>query len=178
MDLKKKQSDFEFKIMQGFMSLADTLRPHVPARAESFGVAPGMTVADYGCGPGRYTVEFARLVWAEGKVYAVDLLPIALRETEKRLKKFGFDNVELKLARGYDSQIPTGAADMVCAVDMFHHVDPIPFLKEVHRIAKADGVLVISGGHQSRASIKQAVAASGLWVLTEECESFLKYGKA
>ena len=175
--MKKKLSNNEFKLMHGIMRLADHVHPHVSGLAGSFGIIPGMTVVDYGCGPGRYTVEFARLTGRAGKVIAVDLLEIALRETEKRVRERGFDNVELRLAEGYDSGIPDATADIVFAVDMFHHVDPGPFLKEASRIAKPDGLLLISGGHQTRKSIKSAVAASGLWEIEEETRQFLKYGK-
>jgi len=166
-----------FRAMQGFMKLADKVHPHVPALAESFGIRPGMVVVDYGCGPGRYTVEFARLTGPDGKVIAVDLVEIALQETEKKVKQYGFNNVELKLAQGYGSGIPEGSADMVCAVDMFHHVDPEPFLKEVSRIAKPDGTMVISGGHQTRNSIKRAVASTGLWALSEEAKTHMIFRK-
>ena len=128
---KKKLNNTEFTIMKGFMSLADKVHPYVPAQAKVFGIQPDMTVVDYGCGPGRYTVEFARLVGDGGKVYAVDLVEMALHDTEKRLEENGLSNVELKLALGYDTGIPAEAADMTCAIDMFHHVDPLPFLKEV-----------------------------------------------
>jgi ubiquinone/menaquinone biosynthesis C-methylase UbiE len=137
-----------------------------------------MTVVDYGCGPGRYTAEFAKLVGDKGRVIAVDLLEIALRETEKRLKKQGLTNVDLRLARVYDSGIARGAADIVCAVDMFHHVEPKPFLAEVKRILKPDGHLVISGGHQRRISVKRAVEASGSWELVDEARILLRYKKA
>jgi len=175
--LKKKISNNEFRIMHGFMRLVDHIHPHVPGLAGSFGIEPGMTVVDYGCGPGRYAVEFSRLAGQDGKVIAVDLLEIALQETEKRMKECGADNIELKLAKGYDSGIPNETADIVFAVDMFHHVDPVSFLEEASRIAKPDGLLLISGGHQTRKSIKAAVAASGLWELKEETRQFLKYGK-
>lgn len=172
-----KLSDTEFKVMQGFMKLIDAVHPYVPARSATFGIQPGMTIVDYGCGPGRYTVEFARLTGPAGKVYAVDLVEAALQETRKRLVENRLENVELMLAQGYDSGIPRGTADMICAVDMFHHVDPGPFLKELAEIAKPDGWLILSGGHQSRDSIKKAVAASGLWELAEENRQFQKYIK-
>ena len=181
--MKKKISDREFIIMQGLMNIADKVHPHTSFVAGSFGIQKGMTVVDYGCGPGRYTVEFARLTGPEGHVIAVDLIDIALRETEKRLRENGFftengfNNVELVLARGYDSGVASETADMICAVDMFHHVDPVPFLKEVYRISKPDGILIISGGHQTRNSIKKAVYSSGLWELTEENRTFLRYKK-
>lgn len=36
-------------------------------------IRQGMSVLDLGCGPGFFTLDMARLVGAEGKVYAVDL---------------------------------------------------------------------------------------------------------
>jgi ubiquinone/menaquinone biosynthesis C-methylase UbiE len=42
-----------------------------------------MTVVDYGCGPGRYTIRFARLVGANGRVFEVDLRPLAMRMVEQ-----------------------------------------------------------------------------------------------
>ena len=176
--MKEKLSNTEFRAMQVFMKLIDTVHPHVPAQAETFGIEPGMTVVDYGCGPGRYTVEFARLAGPEGKVYAVDLLEAALRETQKRLQEHNLKNVELKLAKGYDSEVARETADLICAIDMFHHVaDTNSFLKELARIAKPDGFLLLSGGHQTRSSIIKAVAASGLWDIAEETKGFLKYKK-
>jgi len=202
--LHNKLNNTAFMLMRGFMGFVDHIHPYVSQRADSFGITPGMTVVDYGCGPGRYTVEFCRLVGAEGKVFAVDLLEVALRDTEARLKEQGivslkgsdnpgnssdpdspsspgnpggFGFVELKLAQGYDSGIPGEAADMVCAIDMFHHVEPFSFLREASRITKADGALLISGGHQTRGIIKKRVASSGLWELVEEGRQFLKFTK-
>jgi ubiquinone/menaquinone biosynthesis C-methylase UbiE len=174
---KRKLSNTEFKVMQGFMKFIDLIHPFVPARAKSFGIQQGMTVVDYGCGPGRFTVEFACLTGEKGVVYAVDLLELALQETEKRIKERGLTNVVFTLAQGYDSGIPQGMADIICAVDMFHHVDPALFLKEMVRIAKPDGALVLSGGHMTRSKVKKAVASSGLWVLVEENKDYLKYKK-
>jgi len=175
--MKKKINDREFRAMQLLMRIADKIHPHTTAIAESFGIQKGTTIVDYGCGPGRYTVEFSRLTGPEGRVIAVDLIEIALRETEKRLKDNGIDGVELLLAQGYDSGVESETADMVCAVDMFHHVDPAPFLKEVQRITKPDGLLIISGGHQTRGYIKKAVLASGLWDIVDETKIYLKYKK-
>jgi len=181
--LHEKLYNTAFGLMRGFMGFIDHVHPYVPQRADSFGIKPGMTVVDYGCGPGRYTVEFSRLVGAGGKVFAVDLLEVALQDTEARLKEHGIDSsggfgpVELKLAQGYDSGIPGETADMVCAIDMFHHVDPLPFLREVSRIIKADGTLLISGGHQTRGIIKKHIVTSGLWEIVEDTKQFLKYKK-
>jgi len=174
--MKESMSNTEFKMMQGFMAFLDHVHYYIGAKAAAFGIRGGMTVVDYGCGPGRYTTEFARLVGGQGSVYAVDILDIALRETEKKLKKSGIQNVILKLANGYDTGVPDKAADMVFAIDMFHHVaDADAFLREIRRISKPDARLIFSGGHQSKAAMKERIASTGLWFLADENNGFLTY---
>lgn len=176
--MKEKLNNKEFRLMHSMMKVIDAVHPHVPFKAASFGVQRGMTVVDYGCGPGRYTVEFAQLVGPEGKVYAVDLLEIALKETEKKVTEKQLGNVSLKLAREYDSGVEHQIADIVFAIDMFHHIqDTDAFLKEVYRIAKPEGRLILSGGHQSRTTTKKAIAQSGLWSICSESGSCLVYEK-
>jgi len=176
--LKRKLSNTEFRLMQVFMKLADHVHPHVRIKTEAFGVKPGQTVVDYGCGPGRYAVELARLVGAAGKVIAVDLVEIALQETQLKLEEGGFQNFELKLAQGYDTGIPDEVVDIVFAIDMFHHIsDTNAFLQEVFRISKPDGLLVLSGGHMLRTNVKTKIDMSGIWDIAEERKELIAYKK-
>jgi len=176
--MKEKLSNTEFRMMQCFMAFLDHVHYYVGTKAASFGIQNGMTVVDYGCGPGRYTAEFARLVGSEGIVYAVDILDIALWETEKRLRKLGLQNVILKQVNEYDTGIPDNVADIVFAIDMFHHVsDTDAFLREIYRISKPDALLIFSGGHQSPAVVKTRIASVGCWLLTDDNRGFLTYRK-
>ena len=162
--------------MQLFYRFIDHAHPHVQTRAEIFGIEEGQTVIDYGCGPGRYSVEFAWLVGENGKVIAVDLVEIALEETRKKLETGAFENYELVLAQNYDTGIADNTADAVFSIDMFHHVpDTNAFLQEVHRIAKPDAQLFFSGGHMLRKSLKAKVDQSGLWALEEERKEYIVY---
>jgi 23S rRNA U2552 (ribose-2'-O)-methylase RlmE/FtsJ len=68
-----RMSDFSFRMMAVVMKLMDWAWPRLDQRVLKFGLQPGMTVVDYGCGPGCYTRRFARLVGPQGKVYAVDV---------------------------------------------------------------------------------------------------------
>lgn len=134
-----------------------------------------MTVVDYGCGPGRYTTRFARLVGPTGRVYAVDIQPLAIAAVEKKMVKLGLANVLPLLARGYRCGVPDHVADVVCAIDMFFSVrDPTAFLGELKRIAKLDGVLVIDDGHQPRAVTKRSILDSGHWSSVEETRDHLE----
>jgi SAM-dependent methyltransferase len=82
------------------------------------------------------------------------------------------------LAKGYDSGIAVSTADIVFAIDMFHHVsDTNAFLREVYRISKPDGFLILSGGHLSRTTVKTKIAMSEIWEVAEERKELISYRK-
>lgn len=171
-----RMSDRSYKFMVWLFKPIDFLMPgFIDKRVSKFGIREGMNLVDYGCGPGRYTTRFARLVGEKGKVYAVDIHEIALEIVREKMVKLGLDNVEPVLAKGYDSGLPDHVADMVTAIDMFFSVhDPAAFLAELKRIAKPDGVLVIDDGHQPRAVTKAKIAAAGSWKIVQESGDHLK----
>ena len=61
--------------------------------AQELSLAPGSQVADFGCGSGYFSFEFARRVGSEGAVYALDVLPSALEAVASRAKTLGLTNV-------------------------------------------------------------------------------------
>ena len=175
----EKMSNTSFRVMNWIFKVVDFFHPYIKKRIKKFGIQEGMNVVDYGCGPGRYSTEFAKLVGEKGKVYAVDIHELAIEATKKKLEKKGLRNVEPMLISGYDSGIPSDTADIVCAIDMFFVIkEPTAFLVELKRIAKSDGTLVIDDGHQSRSATKQKILDSGLWNMCEETRDHLKYKPA
>jgi len=171
----ERMSDFSFRGMEFLFRIIDFVRPYIDKRVQNFGIQPGMTVVDYGCGPGRYTTRFAHLVGDKGKIFAVDIHELALEGVKKRIQKQGLNTVTPILAKGYDSGIPDDTADIVCAIDIFFGInDPSAFLKELRRITHPKGFLVIDDGHQSRKETKRKIAASGYWEVTEESKDHLK----
>ncbi len=144
-----------FRLMSAIMSFIDAVHPFIDERVQTFGIQLGMTVVDYGCGPGRYALRYAKLVGDVGKVYAVDIQELAVEMVRQKAEQLHMKNMDFLLAKGYDSGVPDHAADIVTALDMFFSVpDPVAFLKEIHRITNLNGVLVIDEGHQSRESSK------------------------
>jgi ubiquinone/menaquinone biosynthesis C-methylase UbiE len=163
-----------YRFLIAAFAVLDFFFPYLDRRVRRFGIREGMTVVDYGCGPGRYTTRFARLVGPEGLVYAVDIHEMAIEAAMRRILKQRIENVLPVLASGYHSGLPDHIADMVCAIDMFFSVrEPTAFLAELKRIAKEDGVLVIDDGHQSRATTKRKLAASGYWDIMAETRDHL-----
>jgi ubiquinone/menaquinone biosynthesis C-methylase UbiE len=171
----ERMSDFSFRGMQFLFRVIDFVHPYIDKRVQRFGIQPGMTVVDYGCGPGRYTTRFAHLVGQKGRVFAVDIHELAIDGVKKRIRKQQLKTVTPVLAKGYDSGIPDGEADITCAIDVFFAInDPTAFLKELRRITDPKGFLIIDDGHQSRKETKRKIAASGYWDVTEESKDHLK----
>lgn len=163
-----------FRMMAAMFTVRDRLRP--PARMlDKMGIGEGMCVVDYGCGPGGYLGRASELAGGRGRVYAVDIHELAVEAVKKRIEKEGLENVTPVLAKGYDSGLPGGVADLVYALDMFFMVDdPAAFLAELRRIAKPGGVLIIDDGHQPRERSRSLIRASNCWVIEEERAEFLR----
>lgn len=167
-------SDMDYRLMVFTMDVIDIFFSHLEKRVARFGIEPGMTVVDYGCGPGRYTIFYSRLAGRQGKIYAVDIHQMAIDMVRKKMEKYGLDNVEPMLAKGYNSSLPDGIADMVTAIDMFFAIrDQKAFLAELKRISKPTAVLVIDDGHQPRNATKLQIAAAGSWSIVEETKDHL-----
>ena len=176
--MKEVLSDKSFKLMSLIMKAMETIHPQAKNRAKTFGIREGMTIVDYGCGPGRYIIPFAQIVGEQGNVIGVDLSKIALEEIEKKVHKYNLNNVQFKLAEGYYSGIDSEIADMVFALDMFFMIEkPTDFLKELSRIGKKDCILVIDDGHQSRMKTKKKISDANTWKIVEENKDFLKCKK-
>ena len=177
--VSQRQSDkmpsLLFRLMCLTFAIVDFLYPHLDRRIARFGIKEGMTVVDYGCGPGRYTTRFSRLVRDMGKVFAVDIHELAIEAVKAKAVKHDLANVEPILVSGYDSTIPDHEADITCAIDMFFLIrEPTEFLGELRRITKKEGFLIIDDGHQSREATKRKIADSGHWVVREETRDHLK----
>ena len=171
----ERMSNLGFRLMSLTFDLVDLVHPYIDRRVTTFGIREGMTVVDYGCGPGRYTTRFAKLVGERGKVYAVDIHELAIQAVKAKSARLGLRNVVPVLAHGYASILPDHVADIVCALDMFFGIkQPTGFLAELKRITRSDGVLVMDDGHQPRQVTKEKILASGVWTIAEETSDHLK----
>jgi ubiquinone/menaquinone biosynthesis C-methylase UbiE len=172
---REDMSDSAFRIMKfSFFNIRDRLFP--PGRLlERFGIKPGMTVVDYGCGPGSHTKAAVALVGESGHVYGVDIHPLAIESVSALIKKDGLTNVSAVLSERYDSGLEDGTADLVYAFDMIHMIrDTDAFFKELGRILKPGGVLIIDDGRQSRDETLEEIRQSGIWSIEEENKEFLR----
>ncbi|MDN7012107.1 class I SAM-dependent methyltransferase [Methanoculleus sp. FWC-SCC3] len=169
-----RMPDLHFRLMSLAFRVRDRIRP--PGRLlVEIRIREGMTVVDYGCGPGSYVKEASGLVGAAGTVYAVDVHELAVEAVSRRARKEGLANVVPVRAKGYDSGLPDAVADLAYALDMFHMVEnQKAFLAELHRITKPDGILILDDGHQPREKTRRALLDSGLWTIEAETGEYLR----
>ena len=156
-----------FKIRDCFFSLDKLL--------DQFEIEDGQAVIDYGCGTGTYVGRASRLAGEEGKVFAVDIHELAIKEIDKKIRRENLNNVVGILAKGNHTPLEDDTADIIYALDVFHMVsDPHAFLKELNRISKPDGVLYIGDGHQPRDKARGKILSSEAWSIVEENKRYLK----
>lgn len=138
--MQKPMNDTVFRLM----SLEFKLKALLSAPAEllrSAGVEPGLTVLDFGCGPGRYTIPAARLVGPSGHVYAADLHPLALKGVERSARRARLGNLETVATDG-PLPLPDGSIDLALLYDTLHDVEKRDgVVRELLRVLKPGGIL-------------------------------------
>lgn len=131
----------------------------------SLGLKPGDVVLDIGAGTGRLAAHVATLVGAQGRVVAIDPLP--LRVEIARAK--GVGNVEAHVGRAEDlSRFSDESFDAVYLNSVFHWVEDKPrALAEILRVLKRGGRLGVNSAnpekpHQSAALSREALDELGI----------------
>ncbi len=155
-----------FRLMAFFLGLhrrfVDVRKP-----LERAGIKEGQTVLDFGCGPGFYAIAAARMVGAKGKVYALDIQPLAVRSVEQKAKKEGLTNITTILSdRG--TRLPDQSIDVTLAYDMIHMIEDKQVLaRELHRVLKQNGILSVIVGHIKVEDVLKALEQEGLFSLRD-----------
>jgi ubiquinone/menaquinone biosynthesis C-methylase UbiE len=172
----KVESNLGFRLMAFGYKFRDLRLPRMNILKE-VGIKAGFHVLDYGCGPGSYLVPLAELVGESGKIYALDMHPLAVRKVKHIAAKSQLANVET-IRSDCQTGLPDNSLDVVLLYDIFHHLsDRDRILKELHRVLKPDGVLSFSDHHMKENEIVSAVTNSGLFSLSRKGQrtySFLR----
>ena len=169
----ERMPDSVFRIMKQLFKLYYFIRP-VDKYIVRFGIKPGDTVVDYGCGPGGFIKNASALVCETGIVYAVDSHEMAISSVKDLIEKYNLKNVRTILAVKNSTALPGKVAHVIFAIDMFHMVtDTDSFLKELNRIIKPDGKLILEDGHQPRSLSIEKIKHSGCWEIKEMNRRFM-----
>lgn len=153
-------------------------RYHDPKKKlEKLGIREGQTVLDFGCGPGSYTIPAAQIVGEKGKVYALDIHPLAIESVSKRVEKERLGNIETILS-DRDTGLPDESVDVVLLYDTIHHIrDKRALLKELHRVLKRDGFLSVSDHRLKGDKTLEVVEGNGLFSLREQDKGLFNFKK-
>lgn len=101
---------------------------------------PSLVVGDLGCGTGALAGALAPHV---RQVHAIDASPAMLATASARLS--GFKNVTVAEGALEDLPLPDAALDVAILMLVLHHVaDPVRALREVHRVLRPAGRLLIT----------------------------------
>ncbi len=120
---------------------------HPAKNVGTFGIEPGMTVADFGSGSGHYVFEIAKRLEGAGHVYAIDVQKDLLARIRTEAHKHGFKNVEtvwgdLEYVGG--SKLADRFADVVLISNLLFQLElKAPPIAEAQRILKRGGRLIL-----------------------------------
>lgn len=106
------------------------------------GAGPEDTSLDIACGPGLLVCAFARVVrFATG----IDLTPAMLEQARKIQKEQGLSNVSWQQGDVTALPYPDAHFSIVSSRFVFHHLqEPLAVLKEMMRVCKPGGRVVVS----------------------------------
>ena len=107
------------------------------------GARSGAQLADLGAGHGYFTTRLAKAVAPTGRVYAVDVNPVSLRELRDTLGA-EYPNVEIVRADEDHPRLPVGTLDGVLVVNAYHEfAEYRAVLGHVRAALKPGGRLVL-----------------------------------
>ena len=174
--MDKVESNLGFRLMAFGYRFRDFSLPRKNILKE-VGIKPGFYVLDYGCGPGSYIIPLAELVGESGKIYALDIHPLAIQKVKDIASKKQLTNVETILS-DCQTGLPDNALDAVLLYDAFHHLSaPEAVLKELHRVLKPAGIPSFSDHHMKESEIVSRATNGRLFRLSRKGQrtyTFLK----
>jgi ubiquinone/menaquinone biosynthesis C-methylase UbiE len=163
----KPMSNFTFRLMNWLFDLSDGYL-HLWINPEELvmrvPLKKGMTVVDYACGPGRYTIPIAKILGLQGTAYAVDIQPLAIEIVKKKAAANSLTNIKTILIDSYDTGIPGSTVDLVLLIDAIQGIKEYDMLfHEVHRMLKPDGRFFLDSGHLKVSKVGSMVESTGLF---------------
>ena len=160
--MEKSESMLGFKLMSLIFKIRDFFLPRINVLNE-VGIKPGNSVLDYGCGPGGYILPLSSLVGVSGKIFALDINPLAIKSTVDISTKNGLKNVKT-IQSNCVTGLPDQSVDVVLLYDTYHDLDnSYEVLQEINRILKPEGILSFSDHHMKDDEIMEKITQSNLF---------------
>ena len=167
-DRRRRSLEFFDRNARQWDDLARTLLPVPEYRQHLLEKVPEKTaVLEIGIGTGALLVE---LTARATKVIGVDHSPAMLEEARRRVTQIGLDGIDLRLGEMTHLPLPDASVGCVVANMVLHHAaDPVAVLREVWRVLKPGGTVVLAdlARHEREAAREQL---ADQWLGFEEDE--------
>ena len=165
--MDKPMSHLMFQGMSFIFMLRDFFYPRKSILMET-GIKPGDYVLDYGCGPGGYVAPASKMLGKAGRVYALDINPLAVRRVQKIATKKQLSNVET-ICSDCKTRLDDKSMDVILLYDIFHILrNPDSVMKELHRVLKPKGTMSFSDHHMNENDIMAKMAHGDLFLLSKK----------
>jgi 2-polyprenyl-3-methyl-5-hydroxy-6-metoxy-1,4-benzoquinol methylase len=101
---------------------------------------PSQRLLDFGCGPGLYSVQFARIGY---EVHGFDISPTNVQVARQLSEQYGLAH-RTRFGQGLaeDLKYPDGFFDVIAGIDILHHVEIPRAIAECLRVLKPGGLAV------------------------------------
>lgn len=134
------------------MSMAQFL--NVEEVLKAVHIEGAMKIADFGCGPGYFTIPFAHLLTEGGRVYAFDVQQSMLEVVRTKAKLEHLYNIETfwtDLEKVGATKLKDDTIDVVLLANiLFQAEEKEGILREAHRILRRDGIAIVMEWDESQ----------------------------
>jgi ubiquinone/menaquinone biosynthesis C-methylase UbiE len=174
--MDKPMPNLMFRGMSWMFRLRDLVSPRDQILDEAE-IRPGARVLDYGCGPGAYLGGLVERVGPAGKVYALDIHPLAVQRVEEMARRRQLANVET-ICSNCQTGLPDDSLDAVLLYDILHGLsEPDAVLAELHRVLKPGGMLSVLDPHMGERDILSRAASGRTFELASKGEHTYRFVK-
>lgn len=139
---QKPMPEFSFKVMMTIMSIRKKFfGRNIEEEVNLVGIKTGDHILDFGCGPGFNTMLASQKVKKQGKVYALDICPQAIKVIRNKAKNNKLKNINTILS-DCDTKLKDKSIDIVYLHNTLPYIkDKEDVLNEIRRVLKTGGRL-------------------------------------
>jgi ubiquinone/menaquinone biosynthesis C-methylase UbiE len=141
------------------------------------GIQEGSFVLDYGCGPGSYVFSASKKVGKNGKVYAADIHPLAVKKISNKTNKKQISNI-VTIQTDCDTGLAAESMDIVLLYDVIHMLnEPKNIFAEMYRVIKPNGILSVKNSRMKDQAIIEKIESNSSFKLFQKGKKTISFKK-